>query len=296
MYTIENEYLRVTVTEDGGSMTSIYDKKNEQELLYQPDERSWKGQDVVIFPFVARLKNNSYMVDGEEYTMKNHGLIRYNKVSLFKISGDNLTLYFDSNDETLKSYPYRFHFEISYKLNGYVLSIRYKITNTDTKDIYYSFGGHPAIKASGVEKIDGFEFDETTKLEFEKPLEVNRYYLNEDGSLIIGKSINKLSREFYLTKKVIADAKTLIFEAKDINNTILITNNHFFKFDTSEAEVLAVWTDPLFGDYVCVEPWWGIPDIINPNPELKDKPLIHSLKPAESEEKGYSIAISKIIC
>ena len=72
--------------------------------------------------------------------------------------------------------------------------------------------------------------------------------------------------------------------------------NHFFKFDTSEAEVLAVWTDPLFGDYVCVEPWWGIPDIINPNPELKDKPLIHSLKPAESEEKGYSIAISKIIC
>ena len=69
MYTIKNEYLRVTVTEDGGSLTSIYDIKNKQELLYQPDERSWKGQDVVIFPFVARLKNNSYMVDNTEYSM-----------------------------------------------------------------------------------------------------------------------------------------------------------------------------------------------------------------------------------
>ena len=295
MYTIENEYLRVTVTVDGGSLTSIYDIKNKQELLYQPDERSWKGQDVVIFPFVARLKNGTYTVDGQEYSMKTHGLIRYSKVSLYKISGDNLTLYFDSNEETLKSYPYRFHFEISYMLNGHVLSIRYKITNTDTKDIYYSFGGHPAIKASGIEKVDGFEFTDT-KIEFENTLDVYRYYLDETGNLITGKSINKLARELILNKKMIADAKTLIFDAKDINNAILVTNNHFFKFDTSEAEVLALWTDPHFGDYICVEPWWGIPDIINPNPELKDKPLIHSLKPEESEEKGYSIVISEVVC
>ena len=94
-------------------------------------------------------------------------------------------------------------------------------------------------------------------------------------------------------KKMIADAKTLIFDAKDINNVILSTNGYSYKFDVNEAEILAVWTDPYFGDYLCVEPWWGIPDIINPNPELKDKPFMHTLHPTESEEKGYSLVISK---
>ena len=294
MFTIENEYLKINITENGGSLTSIFDKETNDELLYQPDERSWKGQDVVIFPFVARLKNGSYKVDGIDYIMKTHGLIRYNKVSLYKISGDNLTLSFDSNDDTLKEYPYRFHFEITYKLEGHVLSIRYKITNTDTKEIYYSFGGHPAIKASVNELVDGVEFD-NTKIEFEKSMEINRYYLDETGSLITGKSINKIPREVFIKKKTIADAKTLIFDAASINNVLLLTNNHVFKFDISEAEVLAFWTDPHYGDYLCVEPWWGIPDIINPNPELKDKPLIHTLKPSESEEKGYSIVISKML-
>ncbi len=292
MVTIENEYLKISITENGGSLTSIYDKVNKNELLYQPDERSWQGQDVVIFPFIARLKNGSYKVDGEDYQMKNHGLIRYNKVNIFKLSGDNVTLYFDSNDETLKAYPYRFHFEIKYQLNGHILSIRYKITNTDTKPIYYEFGGHPALRASGTETANGFEFDEA-KLEFDTSLEINRYYLDDTGSYIVGKSINKIPREFYLSKKMIADYKTMIFDAKDIDNVILVTNGYGYKFDVREAEILAVWTDPGYGDYICVEPWWGIPDIMNPNLELKDKPLMHSLNPSESEEKGYSIVISK---
>ena len=292
MFYLENDYFRIAVSENGGSLTSIYDKKNEAELLYQPDERSWHGQDVVIFPFIARLKNGTYMVDGEEYSMKNHGLIRYNKVNQYMKTDDKLILYFDSNDETLKQYPYRFHFEIIYILDGHKLSIRYKITNTDIKPIYYEFGGHPAIKCAVTERPDGVEYD-NTKLEFDNSMEVDKYYLDETGSYIIGKSINKIPREIYLKKKMISDSKTLIFDAKNINNVILYTNKYGFKFDISEAEILALWTDPYFGDYICIEPWWGIPDIINPNPELKDKPLMHSLNPSESEEKGYTMVISK---
>lgn len=294
MLSIENEFTKIEVNENGGSLTSVYDKVYKNELLYQPDDRSWQGQDVVIFPFIARLKNGSYMVDGNDYYMKNHGLIRYNTMKLYKKTDTSLILFFDSNEETLKAYPYRFHFEIKYELIGHILSIRYKITNTDDKTIYYEFGGHPALKASGYELPDGFEF-ENTKIEFDTSLEINRYYLNEDGSLITGKSINKIPREFYINKKMIAEAKTLIFDAKDLYTVILVTNGYAYKFDINEAEILAIWSDPHFGDYICVEPWWGIPDIINPNPELKDKPLMHSLAPSESEEKGYSIVISKVL-
>ena len=64
MFYLENDHFRIAVSENGGSLTSIYDKKNEAELLYQPDERSWHGQDVVIFPFIARLKNGTYKHSG----------------------------------------------------------------------------------------------------------------------------------------------------------------------------------------------------------------------------------------
>ena len=77
-----------------------------------------------------------------------------------------------------------------------------------------------------------------------------------------------------------------------IDECILRTKKYRFYFDINDAQVLALWTSPGFGDYLCVEPWWGIPDISNPNPELRDKPLIHSLNPNESEVKGYSITIS----
>ena len=292
MVEIESEYLKVKISLDGGSMTSIYDKKYKQELLYQVDERSWHGQDVVIFPFVARLKNSSYMVDGTTYSMKNHGLIRYNKLYLVEKKDNSVTLAFDSNEDTLKQYPYRFHFEIKYIVEGYKLSIKYNVTNTDTKDIYYEFGGHPALKVSGSEVDGGFKFEDV-KLEFESTFETNKYDLDETGSYITTKTTYKIPREFYVDKKLISNVKTLILDADKINNVLLVEKDYAFKFEISDAQILAVWTDPNYGNYLCVEPWWGIPDIINPNPELKDKPLIHSLHPNESEEKGYSLVVSK---
>lgn len=39
---------------------------------------SWSGQDVVIFPFVARLIDQTYTHKENTYTLLNHGVARYN--------------------------------------------------------------------------------------------------------------------------------------------------------------------------------------------------------------------------
>ncbi len=291
MILLENEYLRINITLDGGSMTSIYDKKKNVELLYQKDSRSWQGQDVVIFPFVARLKDGKYKVDGKEYFMKNHGIVRYSRLKVWEKSETKAILYLDSTSETLEVYPYNFHFEIIYELNDNKLSIKYKIVNTDNKKIYYEFGGHPAFKVDGFETEYGYEIKDTI-LEFPNDINTNRYFLDETGSYIINKNTVLIPSELIITKKLIEDAKTIILDASKMDECALKTRNYRFYFDIKDAQVLALWTSPGFGDYLCVEPWWGIPDILNPNPELRDKPLIHSLNPNESEEKGYSITIS----
>jgi len=148
---VENEFLRVEINPKGGALKSIFDKKTNEELLYQMDSRSWMGQDVVIFPFVASLKDRRYLADGKEYSLRNHGIIRYYELAFKQINNNELIMYLDSNKETLKEYPFDFHFEVIYKLEDNKLSIRYKVENTGTEVMYFSLGGHPALRVKGVE-------------------------------------------------------------------------------------------------------------------------------------------------
>ncbi|MCR5112891.1 MAG: hypothetical protein K6A63_03015 [Acholeplasmatales bacterium] len=291
MVFLENDLLKIQINLEGGCLHSIYDKARNTELLYQPDGRGWLGQDVVIFPFIARLKNGSYTVNGNEYEMKNHGIVRYSKMSIKEAKPTEAILYLDSSDETLAQYPYKFHFEVKYVLDENTLSVRYKIVNTDDKPIYYEFGGHPAIQVDGHNTEHDFVI-ENTILEISADTETDRYFLEDSGSYITSKSKVMVPSELVINKKLIEDAKTFIIDARNINECILKTRGYRFFFDIKEAQVLALWTSPGFGDFLCVEPWWGIPDILNPNTELKLKPMIHSLKPEESEEKGYSVSIS----
>lgn len=105
---IQNKELSITVNPNGGALSSIYDLRKNKELLYQPIQNSWQGQDVIIFPFVARLKDGNYQYKGKTYERKNHGLIRYRKGIETKINDQELKVEFHSDEETKKRYPFDF--------------------------------------------------------------------------------------------------------------------------------------------------------------------------------------------
>lgn len=273
---IENEFLKVEVTLNGGNLTSIFDKKNNNELLYQMDERSWMGQDVVIFPVVARLKDGCYSVSNKDYFLKKHGIIRYSKLEVIKHDLKEIVLGYHYNDDSLKLYPYKFNFEVCYKLNNNELIIEYKVYNLDDKTIYFSVGGHPAIKVNGFEDNSSYIF-ENVKLVLDKKYNVSKYILNESGSFIVNKIDDVLEEEFIMSKDLIDESKTLIYDVENIKEITLESGGERIIFDISQAPILAIWTKSGFGDFLCVEPWWGLPDFENPNKELKDKPLINSL-------------------
>ena len=76
-HVIENECLRVKVSEKGGELQSVYDKQAGRELLWQGDSRYWEDKAPNIFPYVARLTNGIYTYRGKEYQMKIHGFVMY---------------------------------------------------------------------------------------------------------------------------------------------------------------------------------------------------------------------------
>ena len=285
---IENNFLKVEVTLEGSSLTSIYDKKNNVELLYQKDQRSWMGQDVVIFPIIAGIKDRECIVEGKKYSMKNHGLIRYVKSNVISHTSNEIVLGFKYNEQTLQQYPFKFNFEVCYRLNDNELTVEYRVYNLDDKDMYFNVGGHPALIVDGYETSDRFVFNDV-RLVFDKEYETNQYVLSEVGNLISHTEKVILPSNYLITKDLIEEHKTLIYDVKDINEVILKTNDRSYVFDISKCNVLAIWSMPGFGNYICVEPWWGIPDFESTNKKLEDKILIQKLSSNDKYITDYKI-------
>ncbi len=81
---IANERYEMTFCEQGGEMTSFRDKQTDIQYLYQGDSEFWSGKNPTLFPIVGNTHSGTYEIDGKQYAMKNHGLIRYAKLTCIK--------------------------------------------------------------------------------------------------------------------------------------------------------------------------------------------------------------------
>lgn len=289
-YYIENEYLKVGINSFGGALTSIFDKKNNEEMLYQPIMNSWQGQDVVIFPFVGRLKNKEYTVDGKKYNMESHGLLRYDKLQLHKHLIDCLELNYHSDAQTLEKYPFEFDFIVRYTLNKNAIEVKYIITNPSNNDIYYGVGGHPAFICDGV--LSECEFDISGNKVLLNCDDVNKVVLNKEGTFM-NSIVPYNNYEFALTKDLFKKEKTIILNSNSLRDiTLLRTNGRKVQIKMYDNKYVAVWSDEGFGNYCALEPWWSLPDFEDNELELSKKKTIICQPKNSVKEYRYDIVIA----
>lgn len=289
MIKISKDNFEVEINEFGGTLSSI--KKDGIEYLWQGSEDSWTGKDVVIFPFVARLKDGFYTVDEKEYRLKTHGLLRYDCLQVEEKERDRVVLSYKYSQDTLKEYPYKFEFYVTYKVLSNSVTVTYKVVNADNKTIYFGLGGHPALQLP-LNRKEGFDDISGNTISFEKEINVNNYELDESGCHITKKVPFGTIKDFALNKEMFAKYKTFIFTDAKFNNLVLKRSDGVnIKMQLNNPPVLALWTKETYGSYICIEPWYGIPDTINPNRELKEKELIQSLEENKEFEYSYSIEI-----
>ena len=77
MYTIENEFLRVSAEDDGAQLSSVELKESGKEFLWQGDPSVWYGRAPVLFPIIGQLLDGKYRYNGREYEMPKHGFARH---------------------------------------------------------------------------------------------------------------------------------------------------------------------------------------------------------------------------
>ena len=106
--TIENSFLKISVSDHGAELTGIYDKTNDREILWQADPAYWKRHAPVLFPNVGRNYKDIWRLNGKEYPSRQHGFARDSDFICTDITDTSLSFVLKSSEETLKVYPFAF--------------------------------------------------------------------------------------------------------------------------------------------------------------------------------------------
>ena len=290
IHRLENKFLSVGVKSIGAELCSIENKLSHSEYIWQGDPAFWTSHAPNLFPIIGALKNDTYFFEGKEYHLPKHGFFRNNpEVILKKKAEDQLTFSLKSSEKTLKSYPFLFELEITFTLKEKALTVRHEVFNLDTKEIYFSIGGHPAFNAP----LFPGESYEDYYLEFDQKLNLNTHVLTDNG-LISNVSEPILENESLINlRKDLFDNDALIFQ--DIaSKNVSLNSRHTGKILTmayQDFENLGIWAKPN-APYVCIEPWLGIADLEDTDQDLKTKKGINKLMPTKSFSASYTIEIA----
>lgn len=282
IYYAENENYILGVKEMGAELTSLKSKKTGFEFIWDGNTDIWYGQSPVLFPIIGRLLDDKYRLNGEEYEMPKHGIVRKKPFKLINKTDDSLTFSQTDDEESRKMYPYSFDLQVKFLLTDNGLSVTHTVINNDEKVMYYSFGAHPAFNC----KIGDY-------LEFEKDAKLLTERIDHESILIEEKfPVNITNKKLYLTKDLFCD-DALILSGYDSKYISLKSNDHNrvvkFNFD---SPLLGIWAKPG-APYVCIEPWWGVNDNYDKKPDLSEKRAIMALNAKGSTAFNWNIEITE---
>ena len=288
MVELRNEQLSVVVSEKGAELQSIKDASG-KEYLWQADPNFWPRHSPILFPIVCSVNNDTYFVDGKEYHLPRHGFARDTEFKLIVQNDRKVTFALESSEETKKVYPYDFTLSISYVLEGNKIGVIWHVHNTDTQEIHFQIGGHPAFNIPGMKAGD--TQSGRIRLDNEDALDGLKSYIDGSHEMI----------------EIPVEAEQGIIEFTDNtwrNDSVKIHKSQVHRAELlgpdGEPEVTVDFRTPViafwspFGKqapFVCIEPWYGLGDPRGFNGEFKDKPLMNHLQPGASFMSRYDITI-----
>ncbi|EKG2416850.1 aldose 1-epimerase family protein [Listeria monocytogenes] len=289
MIKLENEVLLVEMKTAGAELTRIFHKDTGLEYLWNADSKFWGRHSPVLFPTVGRLVDDTYLVDGKQYHLGQHGFARDRDFQVIEQTENTVRFELDADEDSLAIYPYKFKLSIVYTIEKNTVAVSYEVENTDNKRIYFSIGAHPAFH---LPLTDGMTFEDYY-LDFgtEENLEtlcLEGPYRSGEIKKIVDEPARYLPLSYDLFKN---DA--LIFEAlKQKEMTIKSEKTpHYVKVSFPEFPFVGVWTAKAGTPFLCIEPWYGIADGAGESVELRDKAGIEHLEPEAVFASEYEITV-----
>ena len=100
--TIHNEFLTIDADNKGAELMSIKTVKDDLEYLWQADPKVWGRHAPILFPMVGKLKEDETIIEGETYSMSQHGFARDLEFQIIGKTAESVSYELSYNEETLK--------------------------------------------------------------------------------------------------------------------------------------------------------------------------------------------------
>lgn len=291
LYTIENEKIKVTVSDMGAEMTSLILKETGVEYLWQADPAYWTGHAYNLFPICGRLWEGKYTYQGKTYEMNLHGFARKTLYEMVAQTENSLTFRLTDSDVTYAQYPFRFELLLTYTLDGASVITTFHVENKDEKELIYAIGGHPGFN---VPLADGETFMDYT-ITFSEKCEPKQlcmsdtcYYLGENKpfeKICCGKSFDLAHSLFDNDAIFLTDVASEVTLESSISK-------RFVKVTYPGMKYVGFWHKPQSeAPYVCIEPWTSVPADDGKVDDLETKRDMFHLTSGGVNEQSFTITI-----
>ena len=257
IHEITNGTLCVKASTRGAELQSIRGADG-TEYLWQGDPRYWSDRALTIFPYVARLTEGAYTYRGRRYALPIHGFAPGAEFEPEIVDPDHMRFTLEDSAQTRAVYPFRFRFNVSFRLSGASLITEYIVENRGDDPMFFGTGVHPGFN---VPLEPGVPF-ESYRIEFGEPCLPRRVRFTPDCFVAGGDDPFPLEdgRRLGLRHDLFNDDAIIL---RDTPRRLTLSSPRGKRSVTFEYPTL-----PLFGlwhwprkdaPYVCLEAWSSLP-------------------------------------
>lgn len=287
--TMKNEFLELTVDSLGAQMISLKSYSG-TEYIWTGDPAYWVGHAPNLFPYVGRLTNKSYTINGIVYHMDIHGFAWISEMDIALHENAKLVFRLRDNESTLEQYPFHFEYQVIYELHGTELSITYTVLNNSNAIMPFGIGGHPGFCVPFDKESDFEDYF----LEFKDCCQPERVSYSNDCFVenktevfdLEGGKILRLNHKLFDNDAIVLKnmSREITLKAEDSGKAVTVTY--------PQMNYLGIWHMPKTeAPYVCIEPWTSQASRKNIVEDLYSQSDLIHLRPGETYQNEWKITI-----
>lgn len=288
---IQNDHLVVEVSAHGAELQSLKSVAAGREYLWQGDKRLWGRRSPLLFPIVGGLWQGRYRLHGAVKSLPKHGFMQDAPFRLVERTDTSLRFRATDTAATRALFPFPFVLDQTFTLAGSALQVTWQVATPGRDAMPFQIGGHPGLM------FDGWQQGEAIKGYFaftgnESPtsalvgalgcLGPRRAALPTEGGLMA------VTDDCFLGDSIIIDQKQVsAVTLCDVERRPLVSVR-------SEAPVFLMWSPQgVEAPFVCIEPWYGLPDHERYAGEFADRPYTNVAEADKPWQGGYTIEVAE---
>lgn len=303
IYRLENDKLCVKVSSFGGELQSLVEKQNNREYLWQGDPAIWEEKAPNLFPYIARLTDGKYTYQGKTYSMQIHGIAKYREMEVQE-QPEQLIFSLESDEDTLAQYPFRFRFEIRYRLEGSTLTVTYHVENLEDHTMYFGVGGHPGFQVPYLPETGFSDYI----LQFPEAKEPYRVIFSDDCFVEGEAPSQELTDGELLLRHPMFDEDAIVL--RNAGHCVRLRPGHAWEQAASleerqaasavcvtfpQMDYVGLWHMPgTEAPYICIEPWSSLPSRKGVVEDLERQENLVALEGRGVYENTWKISLKKI--